>query len=240
MGQYSHMYQDRGWRRARRRYLSDNPICVRCEATGRIQPATIVDHIVPHNGDWDAFWNVSNWQALCKPCHDRKTLTEDRGTAYGRWQRIPTRAKPSRIPVHLVAGPPASGRTTYVIEHAGARELIIDQGEIANRCRDAGMSNWHSAAMRERNALIATLALDTEHDAAWIVISEPRLTDRRKWQTAILGNPGSTTIVLETPAETCKQRVLGHPDAAERCAQIDRWWRQYTADPHTERRVTSA
>nr|WP_292832122.1 HNH endonuclease signature motif containing protein [Mesorhizobium sp.] len=28
------------------------------------------------------FWDRSNWQPLCKPCHDRKTATSDGG--FGR------------------------------------------------------------------------------------------------------------------------------------------------------------
>ena len=38
--------------------------------------ATVVDHITPHQGNQNLFWDTNNWQALCKPCHDRKTLSE--------------------------------------------------------------------------------------------------------------------------------------------------------------------
>jgi 5-methylcytosine-specific restriction endonuclease McrA len=40
--------------------------------------AQVVDHITPHRGDPAKFWDAANWQALCKRCHDRKTMTEDR------------------------------------------------------------------------------------------------------------------------------------------------------------------
>ncbi|MCT9125512.1 HNH endonuclease [Cupriavidus gilardii] len=43
----------------------------------------MVDHIVPHKGDSKLFWSRSNWQALCKPCHDRKAATEDGGFGGG-------------------------------------------------------------------------------------------------------------------------------------------------------------
>lgn len=62
------------WRRARAGYLANHPICARC---GDI--ATVVDHITPHKGNMALFWNTGNWQPLCKPCHDRKTVKEDGG-----------------------------------------------------------------------------------------------------------------------------------------------------------------
>ena len=44
--------------------------------------ATVVDHIIPHRGDQKLFWDQNNWQALCKSCHDKKTLTEDINPTY--------------------------------------------------------------------------------------------------------------------------------------------------------------
>jgi 5-methylcytosine-specific restriction enzyme A len=67
------------WRRARAAYLARHPLCVPCAAAGRLALATVVDHVVPHHGDQRLFWDESNWQGLCKPCHDAKTARE------GRW-----------------------------------------------------------------------------------------------------------------------------------------------------------
>lgn len=50
-----------------------------CEAQGVIMPASEVDHITPHRGDYALFWSAENHQALCKSCHSRKTTTEDGG-----------------------------------------------------------------------------------------------------------------------------------------------------------------
>ena len=30
----------------------------------------IVDHKIPHKGDWKLFWRRSNWQTMHKGCHD--------------------------------------------------------------------------------------------------------------------------------------------------------------------------
>jgi len=67
------------WQKARARFLRDNPLCVDCYKRDRLTPATVVDHIKPHKGDYGLFWDESNWQGMCKPCHDRKTASEDGG-----------------------------------------------------------------------------------------------------------------------------------------------------------------
>ena len=71
---------DSKWHAARTLYLAHHPLCVMCHAEGRIVAATVVDHVVPHEGDHELFWDRANWQALCKRCHDSKTASED-----GRW-----------------------------------------------------------------------------------------------------------------------------------------------------------
>jgi len=48
-------------------------VCQVCLIDDVVSPAQVVDHIVPHRGDMRLFWDESNWQSLCKPCHDRKT-----------------------------------------------------------------------------------------------------------------------------------------------------------------------
>lgn len=73
---------DSRWRIARNRFLKANPLCVRCKEKGKLTKATIVDHIKPHRGDKELFWDESNWQPLCKRCHDTKTMTEDRYKEY--------------------------------------------------------------------------------------------------------------------------------------------------------------
>ncbi len=70
------------WQQAREAYLRAHPLCARHEERGEIVAATVVDHIVPHKGDMSLFWKRSNWQSLCKDCHDLKTATEDGG--FGR------------------------------------------------------------------------------------------------------------------------------------------------------------
>ena len=64
---------DSAWRKARKAYLEEHPLCKECRKNGTLTPATVIDHIIPHRGDKKLFWDETNWQPLCKDCHDRKT-----------------------------------------------------------------------------------------------------------------------------------------------------------------------
>lgn len=66
------------WRKFRLQYLAANPYCAMCEREGRSVVATVVDHVEPHKGDRDKFWDEDNMQALCGRCHAAKTLEEAR------------------------------------------------------------------------------------------------------------------------------------------------------------------
>jgi len=59
------------WQKARIGYLVRHPLCVCCLANGRITPARMVDHVVPHEGDMAIFWRSEDWQALCDECNQR-------------------------------------------------------------------------------------------------------------------------------------------------------------------------
>lgn len=74
------MGYDRKWRKARKSFLEQNPIC----SCGCGRFAEVVDHIVPHKGDPVLFWDRDNWQGLTVSCHNRKTAREDMGGWSGK------------------------------------------------------------------------------------------------------------------------------------------------------------
>lgn len=69
---------DRKWKRYRLSFLSRHPLCVMCTTKGLVTAATIVDHRIPHQGDMAIFWDTSNHQSLCKPCHDGEKARQER------------------------------------------------------------------------------------------------------------------------------------------------------------------
>lgn len=56
--------------------LLREPFCRECARFGLRVPATDVDHIIPHRGDWSLFTDPDNLQSLCHSCHSRKTALE--------------------------------------------------------------------------------------------------------------------------------------------------------------------
>lgn len=66
-------YSSARWRRLRAQVLAEEPLCLACRAEGQLEPATDVDHVVPHRGNRARFFDRDNLQALCHACHSRKT-----------------------------------------------------------------------------------------------------------------------------------------------------------------------
>lgn len=77
-GEYSQWYTHSRWRTLRKQQLFREPLCAFCQKQGRIELATICDHIIPHKGDRKLFW-AGPFQSLCKPCHDSTKKTIEAG-----------------------------------------------------------------------------------------------------------------------------------------------------------------
>jgi len=62
------------WDKAARHWrMNVQKVCQICIKTGVVSPAECVDHIIPHKGDQQLFWDESNWQSLCIRCHNQKS-----------------------------------------------------------------------------------------------------------------------------------------------------------------------
>ena len=75
------------WRKVRNDYLSRHPLCVMCLADGgHIKAANVVDHVIPHRGDKELFWNEDNLQSLCLSHHNSdKQMYEKSGRVRARF-----------------------------------------------------------------------------------------------------------------------------------------------------------
>lgn len=75
------MYNYR-WQREREAFLRQNPLCVMCKGEDMVTLATVVDHVIPHQGDQALFWRQSNWQSLCAAHHSGHKQAQEHAEGY--------------------------------------------------------------------------------------------------------------------------------------------------------------
>lgn len=66
-------YRQKRWEVLRNQVLREETLCRSCEAEGKVELTTDVDHIKRHKGSESAFFNRANLQGLCKSHHSAKT-----------------------------------------------------------------------------------------------------------------------------------------------------------------------
>jgi 5-methylcytosine-specific restriction protein A len=83
------------WDKQARHFKNLNPLCLGCEAVGRVTATALVDHIIPHRGDPVLFADPLNRQPSCTPHHSIvKQVIEDlyaRGKATAADLRLDSR-----------------------------------------------------------------------------------------------------------------------------------------------------
>lgn len=215
------LYDSKRWKDTRARVLDSEPLCRICRREGRITEATVVDHIKPHRGDLDLFWDDDNHQPLCKPCHDRKTSEETRSAA-----SAPSDLKPARARVVLVCGPPGSGRLEYVRAHASKHDRLFD--EEAEAARMDGVERYHAGdqarkvAEGMRNSFCKSLSSSKDTTGtAWVIMQCPRAQEREQWETLL----GAEVVVVEADAHEVLMRTGS--ERAEALAK--RWIQRYSS-----------
>lgn len=72
------LYKDPKWFKLRASQLKREPFCRYCADQGIKTRATVVDHIIPHEGRAEYFFTRNNLQSLCKACHDQVKQKEER------------------------------------------------------------------------------------------------------------------------------------------------------------------
>ena len=58
------------WDRTAALFKLQHPLCLGCSAIGLVTATEVVDHVVPHKGDADVFWDQARWQPACRWHHD--------------------------------------------------------------------------------------------------------------------------------------------------------------------------
>ncbi|QDU62155.1 HNH endonuclease [Planctomycetes bacterium Pan216] len=70
---FQRFYQSKRWRRFRKWFLARQPLCIDCEAAGRLKEADQLHHVVKLKDDWSRRLDPTNVVGLCRSCHSKRT-----------------------------------------------------------------------------------------------------------------------------------------------------------------------
>ena len=140
------------------------------------------------------------------------------------------------MPVTVIAGPPAAGKSTWIREHAEPGDLVVDfdlpyraltGGLCAKLDNPPALRPYVLAARRAiLKRLLTAPAGSIRH--AWLIHGAPHPAERDAWRQRFAAH----VIVLATPPDVCLARCAADPDrrhvpAAEWEAILDAWWTTY-------------
>jgi len=150
---------------------------------------------------------------------------------------FPNNLLPSLIPLTIVCGPPAAGKTNFVRKTAQPDDLIIDLDDIIVRHfgPSAGRTDdWEirEQGLRIRNEMLAGLSVPSSRRAAWFITMAPRADTREHWRQML--RP-IRIVVIKTPMHVCIARLAHDPmrkaNVRTQGQVIRRWWRDYEPRP---------
>jgi 5-methylcytosine-specific restriction endonuclease McrA len=216
----------------------DNGLCQSCKEQGRVSLGVEVDHKIPlfAGGSDD---DENKW-LLCVPCHVAKTKRDgsrrfpshvvDRKRSHIEGLLRPASLQPSRIPLTIVCGPAAGGKSTYIKSNAKPGDIIIDMDAIRTEL-GIGINDWDSStlerSLERRNQILASLSSATAPHA-WFIISAASSAEREWWRQAL--QPVSVVVVLASE-RMCLDRIAKTRQgerAARSVKATKKWWREYT------------
>lgn len=204
-GAHAHLYRKNRWKVKSEEFRKRNPLCVSCLAKGIVKASQVADHVTPHKGDETVFWD-GQLQALCKDCHDLKSIVED-ASAGGTAQTHPEWLPKPACRVVLVCGPPGSGKTTWAKAQATKQDLVVDLDDCFEAvCGAHGHEAEHThltAALRYRNKLLAGLA--SRQGTAYVIVSAPTILERNWWTDKL----GASVQLLDPGLRVIESRVAG-------------------------------
>ena len=184
-----------------------------CLAAGRQTPANEVDHIIPHCGNIELFWDKENYQSLCKRCHSSKTFYETIKTT-----RLPRNIDPKSKDITLLFGPPSSGKTTHAKTMTGK---VIDLDDIKRTISGQNPyemdSKYLSACIAVRNKMIKYT-----NGPLVIIATLSDKTVREDWINKLNAKP----LMMITHEHECIRRLKksDRPNIQGHIALIKRWF----------------
>jgi hypothetical protein len=164
MSDHKHLYNRARWVRMRTAQLMREPLCRMHRELGQLVSATVADHVKPHRGDEELFFDPDNLQSLCKRCHDaHKQAQEHQADGLLRGAGLNGRpldlAHPWHRPARAEIGP-AGGSTlrTMADDDGDAIEPSAPHAAPRRAMREGQGGGEKSAAMAPDTARVPPFA----------------------------------------------------------------------------------
>jgi hypothetical protein len=176
---------------------------------GCTKVATTKDHVVPYSHGGDD--SIENFRPACRSCNSK------------RGNRVWGNGNGASVKV--VIGPPASGKTTYVAEHATGIDVVIDLDTIARALMPEPPTKTHAypehvrhVAIGARKAAIERATRLRERVTVWIIHAVPTHEDIANYRSmhweVVTVDPGRDVVV-----DRCRRL---RPDYM--MPTVDRWY----------------
>lgn len=212
---------DATWRKARDRYIKRNPLCERCDSRGYTEPAELVHHIVPLE-DGGARLDPDNLKSLCYACHSIIHEQMDK----------------SDKQVHLVCGPPASGKSSFVKKNMRPGDLVLDVDllwqALSRQPPYKKPRELLDPVLRTRDFLLDYIAETPDLGRVWVVAGAPEAEAREKLKQKL----GAETTLLLCDEETSRQRIRASDTRTDTQRHLDNladWWERFEVSDEDDR-----
>ncbi len=121
--------------------------------------------------------------------------------------------------IHVISGPPCSGKSTYVAEHAQSGDTIIDYDSLTE-C--FGGQRW---THQKRDIVLAARSAAIDHvlshpdEEAWIIDSRPSSVMMTRYS-----NAGAEIVTIKEERETCFSRAVADNRPQDTLEAIEAWF----------------
>lgn len=170
-------------------FLMRYPICAMCHR----EAAGVLDHIKPHRGNQELYWDQRNWQALCTNCHGIKTARET-------WPATHAPANPTGSLVVLM-GAPGAGKSTWAQQYRN----VVSTDILRSR------PEFVDAVFRGAYSEIARL-LERGECVVFDTTAEHLTTRRRALEIARRYGVRAELMVFRTDVDACLTRQAARKD----------------------------
>jgi len=149
----------------------------------------------------------------------------------------PTGLRPSGVPLTIVCGPPASGKSSYVKARSKPEDVVIDLDLIAGgrhlvpaAIRMRPTLARVSEFLKTRNDMLASLhTMKRKGVRAWFIVGAPDAGERDNWASDL---GASAVVLMLVPMAVCFRRIVADPareHTREHMAEaVASWFSRYT------------